>query len=133
MAPKRIDAKKEKGKRIASPSQTRNLSPEQQKPIFCLQYLRQDFCLSDCTKDEKAAFADTLHKLSQITWNEIISSPRHGVGYEYISRNAIRSGVPSHLKDDVRFLAFRFSGKKPMVGYRDENIWVYRKLYANVL
>lgn len=123
MAPKRINAKKEKGKKIATPSQTRDTSPEQQKPIFALCYLRRDYCLSTCSKDEKAAFADTLHKLSQITWNEISSSSRHGVGYERISRDAIRSGIPAHLKEDVNFIAFQFFGKAPMVGYRDENIF----------
>ncbi len=123
MVPRRIDPKKEKGKKIATPSQTRDIPPEQQKPIFSLHYLRKDYCLSVCTKDEKAAFADTLHKLSQITWNQISSSSRHGLGYERIRRDAIRSSIPSHLKEDVNFIAFRFCGKAPMVGYRDENIF----------
>jgi hypothetical protein len=123
VVPKRINLSKEKGKKIATPSPTRNPSPEQQKPIFSLVYLRKDYCLSACNKDEKAAFADTLHQLSQITWNEISSSSRHGLGYERISRNAIRSGIPNHVKEDVNFIAFRFFGKAPMVGYRDENIF----------
>jgi hypothetical protein len=123
VALKRINAKKERGKRISIPSRTRDIPPEQQKPIFSLFYLRKDYCLSACTKDEKAAFADTLHKLSQITWNEISSSSRHGAGYERISRDSIRSGIPAHLKEDVNFIAFRFCGKAPMVGYRDENIF----------
>lgn len=123
MVPKRINLSKEKGKKIATPSPTRNPSPEQQKPIFSLVNLRKDYCLSACNKDEKAAFADTLHQLSQITWNEISSSSRHGLGYERISRNAIRSGIPNHVKEDVNFIAFRFFGKAPMVGYRDENIF----------
>jgi hypothetical protein len=47
----------------------------------------------------------------------------YGAGYERISRDAIRSGIPAHLKEDVNFIAFRFCGKAPMVGYRDENIF----------
>jgi hypothetical protein len=120
---KRIKAKKEQGKKIGTPSQARDTSPEQQKPIFSLHYLSRDFCLSACTKDEKAAFSDTLRKLSQITWNEISSSPRHGTGYERIRRDALRSSIPPHLQDDVNFIAFRFFGRAPMVGYRDENIF----------
>ncbi|MCY7275487.1 MAG: hypothetical protein LH702_17550 [Phormidesmis sp. CAN_BIN44] len=123
MSQNRFNSKKEKGKKIATPSQTRNASPEQQKPIFSLYYLNKDYCLSACDKDQKAAFADTLYKLSQITWNEIISSPRHGAGCERISRNSIRTSIPNHLKEDVNFIAFRFYGKAPMVGYRDENIF----------
>ena len=123
MSPKRIKVRKEKGKRIATPSQTWGTSPEQQKPIFSLIYLQKDYSLSACTRNEKAAFADTLQRLSQITWNEISSSSRHGAGYERIRRNAIRSGIPPHLQADVNFIAFRFFGKAPMVGYRDENIF----------
>lgn len=123
MVPRKIRPGKEKGKKIAGPRQTRKVAPKQQNPIFSLVHLRKDYCLSSCTKDEKAAFADTLHRLSQLTWNQIGSSSRHGLGYERISQDAIRSGLPSHIKDDVNFIAFRFFGKAPMVGYRDENVF----------
>jgi hypothetical protein len=69
------------------------------------------------------AFADTLHKLSQLTWNDIISSPRHGVGYEKISRNSLRQPIPSHIQIDINLIAFRFCAKAPIVGYREENIF----------
>ncbi|MEG4825378.1 hypothetical protein QUB07_06730 [Microcoleus sp. F8-C5] len=81
--------------------------------------MNKDYSLAQCTKDEKAAFADTLYKLSQLTWSQINASSRHGSGYEKIARSSIRSPIPSHLKDDVNFIAFRFCGKAPMVGYRD--------------
>jgi hypothetical protein len=123
VAPKRISAKKESGKNLALAPQTQTTSPEKQKPIFSLHYLQKSHCLSDCDKDEKSAFADTLYKLSQITWNEIISSPRHGAGYERIARKAIKASIPSHLKDDINLIAFRFCAKAPMVGYREENIF----------
>jgi hypothetical protein len=123
VAPKRISAKKESGKKIALAPQTQNKSPEKQKPIFSLHYLQKSHCLSDCDKDEKSAFADTLYKLSQITWNEIISSPRHGAGYKRIAQNAIKASIPSHLQADINLIAFRFCAKAPMVGYREENIF----------
>jgi len=93
--------------------------------------------LSDCNTEEKAAFADTLHKLSQLPWVQLKQSSRHGVGYEKISREAIQSGIPKHITEDVNFIAFRFHGLKPMVGYRDGNIfhilWLDRafKLYKH--
>lgn len=123
MATKRISAKRESGKTFALAAQTQTISPEKQKPIFSLHYLQKSHCLSDCDKDEKSAFADTLHKLSQLTWNEIISSPRHGVGYERIARNAIKASIPAHLQADINLIAFRFCAKAPMVGYREENIF----------
>lgn len=123
MAPKRFNVTSKSGKNIAASEQTRAISTKQQKPIFSLYYLEKSHCLSNCTKEEKSAFADTLHKLSQLTWNEIISSPRHGVGYEKIARNAICQPIPPHIKTDINLIAFRFCAKAPMVGYREENIF----------
>lgn len=79
--------------------------------------------MDSCTKDEKAALASTLYKLSQLSWKELRLQPRHGLGYELISRNSIRVGIPKHITEDVDIIAFRFKGKAPMVGYRDEGIF----------
>lgn len=114
----KANQRQEKGKRI-SPREIVDLPPEQESPLFSLRYMNKDYSLSQCTKDEKAAFADTLYKLNQLTWSEINACPRHGLGYEKIARSSIRAPIPSHLKDDVNFIAFRFFGKAPMVGYRD--------------
>ena len=114
----KANQRQEKGKRI-SPRETVDLPQEQQSPLFSLRYMNKDYSLSQCTKDEKAAFADTLYKLNQLTWSEINACPRHGLGHEKIARSSIRSPIPSHLKDDVNFIGFRFCGMAPMVGYRD--------------
>jgi hypothetical protein len=112
-------------------------SPEQQPPYFSLQHLNRKFCLSLCETEEKAAFADTLHKLSQLPWSQLKQQPRHGLGYEKIARNPIKSGIPSHIKADVIFIAFRFHAKKAMVGYRSGHVfhvvWLDRsfKLYKH--
>lgn len=58
-----------------------------------------------------------------MAWNEVIQSPRHGMGFETISRSAIRRPVPAHITEDVTFIAFRFSAMKPMVGYRNEEMF----------
>jgi hypothetical protein len=97
--------------------------PEEQPPLFSLRYMDKDYSLEKCTKDEKAAFADTLYRLSQLTWSEIKRSPRHGLGYEKIDRNAIRGSIPNILKQDALFIAFRFCGMAPMVGYRDRSVF----------
>jgi len=125
-----------KGKRFV-PHDAEKKSYDQQEPVFSLTQIRKDFCISKCGKDEKAAFADTLHRLSQKTWAEIKSSHRHGIGFEKIDRRSIKSGIPEHLREDVNFIAFRFYGKAPMVGYRDKRIfhilWIDRefKLYKH--
>lgn len=113
-----------KGKRIAPPiplPSTRNYDLE--PPVFCFRYLDKIYGLDSCDKDEKAALVSTLYKLSQLSWRELRLAPRHGVGYEKIDRNSFRVAIPSHITEDVDIIAFRFSGLKAMVGYRDEAIF----------
>ncbi|MEN8215514.1 MAG: hypothetical protein ABFS56_03910 [Pseudomonadota bacterium] len=118
---KKKPAKFIKGIRINDYS---HVSTQQEHPIFCLKYLdKENYSLSACTKEQKAAFAETLFRLSQLTWTTITNSPRHGLGYEKIARTSIRAPIPVHLTDDVTFIAFRFYGKAPMVGYRDGSIF----------
>jgi hypothetical protein len=116
-------ANQNKGNKIAPPIPSKEVSDLHKKPIFSLVHLQKDYCLSKCDKKEKAAFADTLHKLSQMTWQDILFSPKHGSGSEKISRNSIQTTIPDHLTEDVKFLAIRFCAKAPMVGYREQNIF----------
>ena len=116
----RLDSRKrqEKGKNLAA-RYSADVSPETLHPYFSLQYHGRDYCLSRCQKDEKASFADTLHKLSKLTWQQIRASHRHQFGYEKIERNEIRAGIPPYITEDVNIIAFRFHKTAPMVGYRD--------------
>ena len=112
------------GPRIRIPD-TIDEPPDQQPPLFSLRYLdRGRYSLAACQQREKAAFADTLDRLSQLSWGELRLSPRHGLGYEQIPRHAIRVPLPSHLTEDVqRLIAFRFVGNAPMVGYRVQAVF----------
>jgi hypothetical protein len=112
----------QKGENIKA-HEASNISPEQQPPIFSLHYICKGYCISDCTKDEKAAFADTIRKLSQCTWLQLKQSDRHKLGYEIIDKNSIRAPIPSHITEDVNIIAFRFCSLAPMVGYRDRAIF----------
>ena len=129
MAKYNISKRVERGKNISPPITTEE-SPEQEPPIFSLPYMSKDFCISGCNKEEKAAFADTLYKLSQLTWSQINSSGRHGSGYERIAQTSIKASIPKHITQDVNLIAFRFCAKAPMVGYRDRAtfyvIWLDR-------
>ncbi|BAZ81969.1 hypothetical protein PN497_16920 [Sphaerospermopsis kisseleviana CS-549] len=64
-----------------------------------------------------------MHRLSKLTWSQIHSQGRHQLGYEKISRDAIKAPIPKFITEDVNFIAFRFSGIKAMVGYRDGAIF----------
>ncbi|MBP0018742.1 MAG: hypothetical protein J7647_14500 [Cyanobacteria bacterium SBLK] len=122
---------KNKGKKFKQPSvsegnqirsQKHELDPYLQKPIFSFKYLDRQYSIAQCTKDEKAALIDTLDRLSQLSWRELRQAPRHGLGYEKISRDDINVSIPKFITEDVNFIAFRFCGKAPMVGYRDGEI-----------
>ncbi len=62
-------------RRIKAPAVT-SISSDAVKPIFSLRHLDKNFSLTKCTKEEKAAFADTLYKLSQLSWQELRQAPR---------------------------------------------------------
>jgi len=99
------------------------ISPQQQYPAFSLRYLDQKYGLANCDKEQKAALIETIHKLSELTWNQIYSSNRHASGCEKISRDSIKVPIPKHIPEDANFIAFRFYGMAPMIGYRDETIF----------
>lgn len=113
----------EGSKHIKAPQSPSSGSSQNLRPVFSLEYLGGNYCLSKCELAEKAAFAERLHKLSQLTWAEIQRAHRHGLGCETITRDSIKASPPPAVTDDVRFLAFRFNGMAPMVGYRDGRIF----------
>jgi hypothetical protein len=108
--------------KFTRPRDTEEASSRTQYPSFSLRYCDPAYCISKCEISEKAAFADQLRILSQKTWAELYSSPRHGIGCEKIIQTLNRP-LPSHLQPDQTIIAFRFDGNKPMVGYRDGNIF----------
>jgi len=48
---------------------------------------------------------------------------RHGNGKENIEQKRIRRPMPSIVTGDVKLWALRFSGKKPMVGFRSGDVF----------
>lgn len=103
---------------LSPEDEARNI--DQSPPEFSLRYLQKGFCIDCCEQKEKAALADKLFRLSQLSWTEIRRQDRHKLGYEKIARNAIKSAIPVHVTEDVDLIAFRFCGMAPMVGYKRE-------------
>ena len=90
-----------------------------QKPTFSLINVQKSHCITVCEKNDRAAFANTLRKLSQLSWRELSSANSHGLGCEKIDRDSLRVHPPACVTYDRTILAFRFSGTKAMVGYRE--------------
>lgn len=108
-----------------NPSQSENLvqMPNHKHPVFCFKHLQKGFNFEKCTADEQRLFLNQIVKLSQMTWEEIERSPRHGMGTEKISKDSIKPNFPAFLTDDVNYLlALRFQAKKPFLVHRDRFI-----------
>jgi len=94
----------------------------QKKPAFSLEYLQDSHCITHCDDTDKLAFVNALRKLSKLTWGQIRSAPRHGLGSEKINRGSLKT-TPPPVGEDVTFIAIRFSGIKPMIGYQEDRIF----------
>jgi len=93
--------------------------------IFSLEKIVGDkYCFSKLDDEDKKQFAESIYKRKNIKWKDIRTIPKHGLGTEKIPRDQIKGTIPSHITEDISdFLCFRFNGKKPMVGYREKNIF----------
>jgi hypothetical protein len=94
-------------------------------PIFSLEKIVGDnYCFSKLDDIDKKQFAESIFKRKNIEWKDIYSLDKHGLGMEKIPKSEIKGSIPSFITEDMNdFLVFRFSGKKPMVGYREKNIF----------
>ncbi|USH02119.1 hypothetical protein K6Q96_14810 [Grimontia kaedaensis] len=94
-------------------------------PIFSLERLQAGtYCLQELDQEGKANFADAIYRRKDKLWKEIKQMPKHGLGFEKIARVAIKAPIPKFITPDVEhFLAFRYHGLKPMVGYRKNDIF----------
>lgn len=119
---KRNNEKESKIKSRESEKSSTNVST----PIFSFEYMQDKYhCIDCCEADDLIALLKRLRTLSKVTWNEIISSQKHGIGCEKISVKAIKEPMPKKLNNpkDINFLSLRFNGKKPMVGFREERVF----------
>ena len=127
---KKIKSPKPNVGNLIVPHTSDNITPKQQRPIFSFYKIRRRHCVSKCTKDEKEALIDKIYRISQLTWAEIRRAPKHGLGFEHIETSTLKVEIPNEIKGEVKFIAFRFHDKAPMIGYRERRtfhiIWVDR-------
>lgn len=90
-------------------------------PIFAFDKMQDGsgYSVNCCNGEHRAAALSKIFILSKMTWSEIQNAPRHGLGTEKIHRSSIKAAIPANVTEDVTFLALRYNGKAPMVGYRD--------------
>lgn len=107
------------GKRVGLPEAPPNWNDY--PPLFSFDHMAASHSVATCNDEEKAALADSMWRRSRITWRELRSAGRHGLGAEKITR--INQPRPAVVTDDVTLLAFRFSGMKAMIGFREGRIF----------
>lgn len=110
------------GNKVTAPSSTTG-STNKLKPVFSFEHLVSSHSVEACEHEDRAALAVQLSKIGTLTWGEIQNAHRHGLGTEKISRDAIKVALPSTVTPDVNLIAFRFNGKKPMIGFRSGQIF----------
>ncbi|MGE4558308.1 MAG: hypothetical protein AB7D07_16010 [Desulfovibrionaceae bacterium] len=86
-------------------------------PKFSLRLIQSGYCVQNCDKEQRALFADTLRRLSGLTWKDIMGSDRHGLGFEKIDR--LNVPTPAAAANE-KIISFRCFGMAPMVGFRRE-------------
>ncbi len=117
-----------KKQKIKQGSLVKSIEPtnyDQRPPVFSLEKLQPGkYCLSELDQENKAMFADAIFRRRHLTWNDIKRTDRHGLGTEKIAKTSINAPTPRFITDDMdSYLAFRYHGKRPMVGYRQRDVF----------
>lgn len=95
-------------------------------PIFSFRHMkyRSDNCLSQCSEDSKSSVVNTLLKISQLSWNQIASAPRTGLGFESIPLHRFSVPLPPIVTEEVTNLKiFRYSASGRIAGIREKDIY----------
>ena len=74
-----------------------------------------------CNLEDLNQLMQQMRNLSQLTWNQVDSASRKGLGYEKIPLAEVKAPTDMFKKD--RAVVFRFNGEKPMLGYREGNTY----------
>lgn len=91
-----------------------------QKPKISFEFLNGKYCISKCESKEKAQVIDTLYRISQSTWQELIQLGKNGSGYEQFSRKQLRCHIPDTaiFQNHDKVTIFHRKDKIPIVGFR---------------
>lgn len=93
------------------------------RPHFSLEHLESGFDVNCCSREHQAEFAKALADWSRLTWSQIISSNRRGLGAEKIStlNKPYPTCVPADKRDKI--ISFRFGHLARFIGYRDQRVF----------
>lgn len=96
----------------------------QRKPKISFEFLNGDYCISKCQQNQKAEIIDSLHRISQHTWQEHHQIGKSG-GYEQFGRDQLRCKIPHEEKfiNTDKVTVFHRKDKIPIVGFRVDDVF----------
>lgn len=77
------------------------------------------YSVSCCEDHHLSALMKKLFQLRATVWRDLKNTHRHGIGTEKIASTAIKPSLPRGISPDTTLLALRYSGRNPVVGYRE--------------
>lgn len=120
---KTVKKPKEDLKKIQLPNR------EIKRPSFSFRYF-SDSNLKDVRGDFMVEFLNRLKKLSELGWDQIYTSDKHGFGVEPIGQDLIKLELPEVVTKETTIQAFRASGdNRPFIGFRQKDGDVFYILY----
>lgn len=119
--------KKENSKIIREPKNDVNhewyYSDERHFAFSFTKMPNSKYSIDNIANEDLVALVKKLKILCTQTWADLKRSGRHALGHEIIKKNALKVSLPNNISEDVKILAFRYSGKKPFLGYRRGKIF----------
>ena len=94
------------------------------KPKISFEFLKGEYCITKCEIREKAEIADSLYRLSQHTWQELLTLGRKHGGCEPLPLSAFNCPIPKNLlfQEQKHATVFHNPQKLPIIGFRIEDI-----------
>lgn len=84
---------------------------------------RTGYSVKECDVGVRAALANKLFELGQLTWSQIVENDRKGgMGHEKMDKDELRAPV-SHISEAVKILVFRFFSEYRLLGYREGRVF----------
>ncbi len=86
-------------------------------PHLSLSKSQPGYGVEELTERQRSEFLLKWSKRSKCTWQELLSHPKHGLGFEQLPQHKLKRSAPEHLQAE-KYMVFRHDGNLPLVGYK---------------
>lgn len=104
-----------------SPRENPGGSYQDEPPKFSLQFIQASHCINKCEAEEQRDFVQAMYKRKDQSWKSLQSMPHEKLGFEPI-KQGFKVSIPQCAAEKT-LLAFRFSGQKAMIGFRERDVF----------